>query len=166
MRRGCDVLDATVFLGMHSEDAEIRQSCKSFFVERLSRTIVMSLEQVGLCDDVIWRHDRRLQDLYYPFMDTLHSVMDIRRVPYTEQDVRLALSDASWPTVCFSRRLTLAAAANGGSVLYSLDEALLAAPLGARIPPRSGAGAVFPPLLEDLYQRSLALLLPTARVAR
>ena len=49
-----EYIDASVFLGMHSPNEAIRIACKNFFVRRLNRSIVMSLEQVGKCDDVIW----------------------------------------------------------------------------------------------------------------
>ncbi|WP_201294684.1 MULTISPECIES: DUF6190 family protein [unclassified Nocardiopsis] len=62
-------VDADVFMGMHHENEALRRGCKAFFVERLKGRVAMSLEQVGRCDDLVWRRPRELQDAYYPFMD-------------------------------------------------------------------------------------------------
>src|SRR5690348_16405212 len=81
-------IDASLFLGMHAISHTLRSACKAFFVEHFADEVFMSLEQVGLCDDIIWRHPRAIQDHYYPFMDLLQSEMRIRRIPYVDSDVR------------------------------------------------------------------------------
>lgn len=83
-------IDATVFLGMHSSDETTRRACKGFFVQRLNDRVCMSLEHVGMCDDVIWAQPRTVQDAYYPFMDVLHTDMKIDRRGYTRGDLALA----------------------------------------------------------------------------
>lgn len=42
----------------------------------------MPLEEVGICDDLVWKMPRDIQDMYYPFMDNLHSMLDMSRLPY------------------------------------------------------------------------------------
>ena len=73
--------------------------------ERLNRKIVMSLEQVGRCDDIIWGYPRELQDAYYPFMDRLHTEMRIHRIPFGEQDLEVALKDRRLDGLSFSDKL-------------------------------------------------------------
>ena len=85
-----EFIDATIFLGMHSMDEKIRIACKNFFAGRIKNIIWMPLEEVGRCDDVIWRFPRKAQDAYYPFMDNLHSIMKIKRIEYDEEDVKAA----------------------------------------------------------------------------
>ena len=82
-----EFIDSTIFMGMHSVDEKIRIACKNFFIDHLKKTIFMSLESVGKCDDIVWHFDRETQDIYYPFMDRLHTVMDIQRIPYDKSDL-------------------------------------------------------------------------------
>ena len=51
-------IDASAFLGMHSEDEKVRRQSANFFITHFNSTVYMSLEQVGYCDDVIWRFPR------------------------------------------------------------------------------------------------------------
>lgn len=90
-------IDATAFMGMHSEDDAVRVAAKAFFADRLAAgdagAVVMSWEQVGRCDDLVWGYERGVQDEYYPFMDVLHTDLAVDRVPYTEDDVRRAFTE-------------------------------------------------------------------------
>lgn len=170
--RGPAFIDASLFLGMHSDDNALRRACKRFFVEHFAAELFMSLEQVGLCDDVIWRHPRAIQDSYYPFMDLLHSEMQVRRLPYAEADISAsrALQFEGIPVL---DRLLLGQIRARSGVLYSARHALLrgydlqvAAP---RFPTPGDVDEVaelpFPGALESLYQTSLALAL-TAKELR
>jgi Family of unknown function (DUF6190) len=155
------IIDGPLFLGMHAADERTRLACKAFFVDNLDRPLVMSLEQVGWCDDVIWRQSRQLQDAYYPFMDNLHTDASIARIPYTQGDLDAAneLPD----DLSLSDRLLLAMAGNRDTRLVSANPRLLARkglPV-ERVP--DGAGQVFPAPLEKLYDQSLALRLDTAQ---
>ncbi|MEU7558265.1 DUF6190 family protein [Streptomyces eurythermus] len=162
-------VDAALFLGMHSQDDGLRVACKAFFVERLDTRVVMNLEQVGRCDDVIWSYSRELQDLYYPFMDQLHTVMDISREGYDRADVGLALSDPALPgQLPLIDRLLIAMVVNRKGLLHTVGprgaafgglsvRAVAAWPAGAPEP-------AFPEPLERLYRASLALRLPPDRL--
>jgi hypothetical protein len=153
-------VDASVFLGIHSEDEAVRVACKGFFVERSCAMVTMSLEHVGRCDDVIWRYDRDLQDAYYPFMDNLHTDMRIVRRCYQEHDVRLALSSPRLDGLPMFDRLLLAMVINADGVLHSVNERLLGrSDLPVRAPSTT-TEAPFPSKLEQLYQASRRLRLP------
>src|SRR3989344_6700820 len=119
-----EFVDASVFLGMHSKDERIRVACKNFFVGRLNDQIGMSLEQVGKCDDVIWQYSREQQDTYYPFMDHLHTVMNIQRVSYTEKDIQEAVANPQLQDLAISDRLTIGMALARKAKLYSVNPRL------------------------------------------
>ncbi|MEO6089567.1 MAG: DUF6190 family protein [Umezawaea sp.] len=153
------VIDASLFMAMNSADERIRLAGKRFFVEHLHVGAVMSLEQVGRCDAVIWGgHSRAEQDAYYPFMDNLHTDMKIDRVGYDEQDLRLALTSDLLAGLPLDRRLTVAFAINRGGTLHTVDPLLVDRtdlPLG---PLPVGYEVEFPEPLERMYRESLALL--------
>lgn len=154
--------DAALFLGMNSADEKLRRACKAFFAGRLQGRVVMSLEQVGRCDDVVWGHARELQDAYYPFMDHLHTVMHIERVGYEDADVDRA-ADSGVPRQLPAReRLLLGMVLNRGGVLHTASPRLLHHEgLPTRAPePVAGPEPSFPEPLEGLYRQSLALRLP------
>ncbi|WP_328302458.1 DUF6190 family protein [Streptomyces sp. NBC_00435] len=154
--------DAALFLGMNSADEDVRRACKAFFVDRLDGRLVMSLEQVGRCDDIIWGFSRELQDAYYPFMDNLHTVMDIRRLGYDEGDIQRA-GDPELPrTLPMHERLLLGMVLGRQGLLRTASPRLtattgLALPVAAAA---DGPEARFPEPLERLYQQSLALRVP------
>ncbi|MFB7591095.1 DUF6190 family protein [Streptomyces sp. NPDC056169] len=160
-----DFIDAALFLGMHSADDGLRIAAKAFFVRHLEGRVVMSLEQVGRCDDVIWGYSRELQDLYYPFMDHLHTVMDISREGYDRADVHLALSDSDTPQrLPFIDRMLLGQVINRKGLLHTVaprESAFEGLPVRAVAAWPAGAPEPsFPEPLERLYQESLALRLP------
>ncbi|MFE0189667.1 DUF6190 family protein [Streptomyces sp. NPDC059008] len=157
--------DAALFLGMNSADDRLRRACKAFFTTRLNGRVVMSQEQVGRCDDVIWRFDRELQDAYYPFMDNLHTVMDIARPPYDEADVRRGLDGEPPGTLPVHERLLLGMVLNRHGRLHSASARLLDHGARGGLPVEapasvSGPEPSFPEPLEKLYQQSLALRIP------
>lgn len=148
-----EFIDATIFMGMHSSDEKIRIACKNFFIARMKKTIFMSLENVGKCDDVVWQFDRETQDAYYPFMDRLHTVMDIQRIPYDEKSLEARKANLKLNTF---QQLTLAQAQSGK--LFTLDEALLNENMDfAQAPKNSSEEHKFPMDLEKAYEASLAL---------
>jgi hypothetical protein len=154
-----DFIDASLFMGMHSQREATRLACKAFFVERLGVGAVMSLEHVGRCDDVVWQFTREVQDVYYPFMDNLHTDMRISRQPYQEEDLRTALSSKLLEGLPLFDRLMLAMVINRGGTLYSVSSRLVGrGDLPVRAPTTTAAAeAVFPGGLEKLYQASLQL---------
>ncbi len=154
-------VDATVFLGMHSTDSALRRACKYVFTQRFADRILMSLEEVGRCDDIVWRFSRETQDSYYPFMDQLHTEIDFVRIGYSTEDVDRAQRSPELAGLPVSERLLLGMVRNRGGALYSLNPRLLDRPdlpVRAPDPPPPGADDVtFHPALERLYQTSLAL---------
>ncbi|MFH1439756.1 MAG: DUF6190 family protein [Candidatus Woesearchaeota archaeon] len=150
-----EYIDAYVFLGMHSKDEPTRVACKNYFVERLDDKVGMSLEQVGKCDDVIWQYSREAQDIYYPFMDNLHTVMDIERTPYHERDIQEALTNPELQDLDISGRLTIGMALARRATLYSVNPNLASSGLVSR--PKDGEELTFPEELEQLYRQSLGV---------
>ncbi|XYH95779.1 DUF6190 family protein [Sorangium sp. So ce1128] len=157
MTEGELFIDASLFLGMHSAHEATRAACKTFFVEHLRGSVVMSLEHVGLCDDIIWRNPRAIQDLYYPFMDNLHTDMRIERRAYKQADLRVAARTRSLRGLALCDRLLLAMVMNRGGTLCSVNRALLRRPGLPVRPPEATTEAVFPDRLERLYQQSMCL---------
>jgi len=148
-------IDASIFMGMHSKDEGTRITCKNFFIEHLDQVIYMSLENVGKCDDIVWQFDRETQDLYYPFMDRLHTVMDIQRVEYTQSDLDFKPHDKGLSTL---QELTCSQAVN--DKLLTLDKDLLALNLShIKAPETHNNEKTFPGDLEDFYKDSLVLRL-------
>jgi len=122
---------------------------------------------VGRCDDVIWRFTRAEQDAYYPFMDRLHSDMDIVRLGYSDGDVSAALSDGRLRGLPIADRLTLGMVIHYGGMLRSLRPALLFRPdLPVRVVDPCHVRTGFPPVLEELYSVSLALRIPLGASGR
>ncbi|MEX0732209.1 MAG: DUF6190 family protein [Aquisalimonadaceae bacterium] len=156
------IIDATTFMGMHSSDPLIRRRSLAFFHFAFNTKPLMNLEQIGLCDALVWEQTRAVQDAYYPFMDRLHSDMRFMRAPYDYPEIRLALETPDL------RHLPPPAALLAAQVLYrqtrifTHDTALLAL---ACLQPYLGdfdrllkaEFVAFPEPLDTLYQRSRAL---------
>lgn len=155
-----ELIDSSVFLGMHSVNEKIRISCKNYFVERLQTTIGMSLEHIGGCDNIIWLYPRELQDDYYPFMDTLHTIMKMNRLLYKENDIKVALADAQLQPLPIYDRLLIALAKNRKGVVYTVNKHLLAKNYLPICYPKFKSEKNFPEFLEELYQTSLKLRIP------
>ncbi|MFI5783044.1 DUF6190 family protein [Nocardia sp. NPDC051570] len=151
------VVDAWAFLGMHSRDEALRHCCKGFFAQRLGERLIMSLEEVGRCDDVVWGFPRDTQDAYYPFMDNLHTDARIDRLGYDEDDVRTSLYTPELVGLPMRERLLLGMVLRREAVLYTANPRLRdRADLPVRSVPEPSASG-FPDRLELLYQDSLAL---------
>ncbi|MFF9853233.1 DUF6190 family protein [Streptomyces litmocidini] len=154
-------IDATLFMGMHSEDAAVRAGAKAFFVGRLAAgdagRVLMNWEQVGRCDDLVWGYERKVQDEYYPFMDVLHTDLAIDRVPYDEDDLRRAFTTPALEGLPTHERLLLAQVIGRGGTLHTASPRLLGRTDLPVVPVGAAAEASFPTYLEDLYRRSLVL---------
>lgn len=156
---GKPFLDAALFMGMHSRDDAVRRGCKRFFTERMpGGRVLMSLEHVGRCDDLVWRYPRQIQDDYYPFMDNLHTDMAIERVAYDEEDLRLALRMGSLADLPLHERLLMAMAIRRDTVVATASPRLRRR-RDLPVHPIESAERepAFPAHLEQLYARSLAL---------
>jgi hypothetical protein len=150
-------VDAALFMGMHCRDDAVRVACKGVFVDRLARGVAMSLEQVGRCDDLVWRFPRAVQDAYYPFMDNLQSCLAFRRMAYDEADLRTALDGPAPDELPMHERLLIGMVLNRGGTLYSISPRLGRHPeLPVCLPPATTEPS-FPGGLEDLYRDSLCL---------
>jgi hypothetical protein len=154
-----EYIDASVFLGMHSADEKTRIACKNYFVTRLNDPVGMSLEQVGKCDDVIWQYSRKEQDAYYPFMDNLHTTMNIQRVGYNEKDIQEAITNPDLQDLSIADRLTAGMAIARGAELYSVNPRLVSNDYVRS--PEAGKELSFPQALEELYQQSLEVRICT-----
>lgn len=151
-------IDATTFLGMNAEHETLRCISVNFFSSRYKTQVFMGLEQVGLCDDVIWQYSRREQDLYYPFMDCLHTQMDIQRIAYNQQDYDRACHDENLQGLSFSVAILMAQVLNNNGVLYTHNRQLQAiAPLGEHLGRFDDENGQFVESLHDLYEQSKVL---------
>jgi uncharacterized protein DUF6190 len=159
-----EFFDASVFLGMHSVDDEVRKACKNFFASRFLDMALTSLDQVGKCDDVIWRYPRHLQDAYYPFMDRLHSEMRIVREPFSEAELKRAYADPSLQGLPAGDRLLLAKVIEAGGYLYSIRPYLTGRSDLPVCNPGIGPEADFPAGVAGLYHISLLLLIPVEEI--
>jgi len=113
----------------------------------------MSLENVGKCDDIVWQFDRETQDAYYPFMDRLHTVMDIQRIPYDKETIN---KRQEYHKLSLFQQLTIAHAQDG--ILFTFDKVLLDLNFkNVKNPPLFDEEKFFPKDLEKWYQASLKL---------
>jgi len=151
------VIDASVFLGLHHHDAGLRQRSLGLFRGRFTARVQMNYEQIGICDAVIWRQRREVQDLYYPFMDRLHSEMQIVRAGYAIGELDLAVGHRELRGLRPEQALLAAQVLTREAVLATHDPALrglrcLQSRLWDFDATRPPGG--FPPELESLYERS------------
>lgn len=154
-------IDATVFMGMHHESEAIRQLSLGFFRSQLQRPVRMNFEQIGICDAVVWRQAREVQDSYYPFMDVLHSQMPIQRGGYSGRELTLASTEPQLRGMRTDRALLAAQVLCSESPLMTHDSTLRALPcLQPFLMSLEGidAQASFGARLEDLYALSRCLV--------
>ncbi len=169
-------IDASLFMGMHSNDEKIRNQSLSVMSEQFSKCIYMNLEQVGMCDEVVWRYSRNIQDDYYPFMDILHSEMDITRIGYCSADIARLNKDRrlSETSLSVQSALLVAQTINNNALLYTHDKNILSLAyfneyLGEFSSNRHNYDHVernlkrnytFSPKLDQLYDTSRSLIFP------
>ncbi|UFH51140.1 DUF6190 family protein [Pseudomonas sp. KNUC1026] len=154
------IIDASWFMGMHHQQPELRARSLAFFTGHYLRQAWMSFSQIGICDAIIWKKPRELQDLYYPFMDVLHSQMRIQRAGYSDAVVLRAASDEALAALPTEKRLLAAHVLECQAPFFTHDLDFLACP--ALQPwlaqPNTGlAPGHFPEGLQRLYEASLAL---------
>lgn len=154
-------VDATVFLGMHHRDEPVRRRSLEFFRSYYARKVWMNFEQIGICDAVIWRQRREIQDLYYPFMDRLHSDMQIVREGYRRRELEIALAHPDLRSLRPEQALLAAQVLDRDGVLVTHDAALQHVPcVRSQLWDfeSSAPDAVFPAELEALYETSCAFV--------
>lgn len=159
-----ELIHSSLFLGMHSTNEKTRVSCKNYFVERLSTQVGMSLEHIGGCDHVIWLYPRELQDAYYPFMDNLHTMMEMSRLPYSEDVIRFALEDSQISVLPMYDQLLVALAKIRKATIYTVNKELLNQSIFPVCSPELSEEKSFPDFLESLYQTSLQLRIPDSQL--
>ena len=113
-------IDASVFLGMHSDDDIVRVKCKNFFIANSDKTLLMSLEQVGIVDDVIWNYSHKIQASYYPFLDYVQTEWSFKRLRYEAADFYSSKKIES--KVLLSDKLLMAMAKRYNAPLASLKK--------------------------------------------
>jgi hypothetical protein len=118
-------IDATVFMGMHHADERVRQLSLGFFRSQAQRPVSMNFEQIGICDAVVWRQTRAVQDAYYPFMDLLHSEMPMQRSGYNDRVLQLASTEPALRGLRTDRALLAAQVLCSEGALLTHDPALL-----------------------------------------
>ena len=151
-----EFIDATVFLGMHSKNESVRIACKNFFIQRFKKPIFMSLENVGFCDDVVWQYDSSVQNAYYPFLDLIHTIVNIKRISYDKKDFDILRYKTIPSNLNFSQKLTLSMVLSRKGTLFTFDKDLLKLNLKTiRTPPKQNKELVFPDPIEKIYQKSL-----------
>lgn len=163
MDNGPCYIDATTFMGMHDEDTLIRQRSTAFFQSAFRTTVTMNLEQVGLCDALVWRHPRAVQDAYYPFMDRLHTDMHILRSGYEYAEIRLGLEMKELHHLRPWKTLLAAQVLHYQGTLFTHDPELrelacLQTHLG-RFDPLMERSTTFPEPLNGLYLQSQTLII-------
>ncbi|PCI24247.1 hypothetical protein COB57_05340 [Candidatus Peregrinibacteria bacterium] len=154
-----EYIDWTIFLGMHHIDKKIRIRCKNFFVTRLnlSKNIYMSFENIGKCDDIIWTYDQKIQNFYYPFMDLLHSQAIMNRAPYSLEDFEIYQSEIHIHNLSLLDGLSVSMSKN--NTLYTYSQDIIQLSLKNIKQPPEAQELFFPKELEELYQKSLSLVL-------
>ena len=159
-------IDASVFMGMHATDSRVRGKSIGLMSKLFNSTVYMNYEQVGACDDYVWTFSRKVQDEYYPFMDCLHSQMDIQRIPYINDDVMLSLDHEYIRKARLSsmQSLLVAQVLRCGGILFTHDPKIqelewFSACLGnfQEYGDRESEGIIFTAELDDLYQMSNSL---------
>lgn len=151
-------IDATVFLGMHHRDERTRNCSLSFFQSHFTSDHVrMNYEQIGICDAIIWQQSRKLQDIYYPFMDLLHTEMKIHRVGYKVNEVKWCVEQPALCNLLPEQALLVAQVVLQGGLLMTHDPILRQLPVLASHLldlDQSDSPSSFPSELQALYEAS------------
>lgn len=121
MREEAPMIDATVFMGMHHQNSDIRTRSLEFFTQRYHKEVRMSFSQIGVCDAIIWKKTRALQDVYYPFMDVLHSDMNIKRTGYSHAALSRAANSMALSGLSAEKRLQAAQVLEANCLFYTHD---------------------------------------------
>lgn len=162
------IIDASVFLGMHHESLEIREKCVEIIVRNFNGGLEINLEQIGLCDNVIWQRSREEQDAYYSFVSYLHTVMEFKRIPYADEAYQLAAIDYRLKYLPMKKAIIACHVLVGERRLYTLDYDLRNMDLlSDYIMPITSSNATeygFSEPLNFFYKKSLTLKLKSQEV--
>lgn len=119
----------------------------------------MNHEQIGICDAVIWKASREIQDMYYPFMDRLHTDMAIDRAGYGYRDIAHALDHPQLAALRPDRAFLVGQTLVNRGVLATHDPVLRALDClqgSLWTASTDGPPSSFPPDLQALYDASRA----------
>lgn len=83
-------IDASIFLGMHCHNDSFRIYCKTLVVNYLFNGIIISCEEIGKCDNIIWTRAASSQIQYFAFMDLLMTEGKFQRHIYTSDLIERA----------------------------------------------------------------------------
>lgn len=91
------LFDTSIHLGqfcINSEDMRIacKNSQASVSAKPGSEIVgVVTFNENSWTDHIVWGLKREVQDIFYKFMDVLHSVKNIERIPLSTTDAKLAV---------------------------------------------------------------------------
>ncbi|MFJ2688298.1 DUF6190 family protein [Pseudomonas sp. NPDC087342] len=156
------IIDATVFMGMHHSEPLLRAKSLGFFNSFSERQVLMSFGQIGICDAIIWKKSRHLQDVYYPFMDVLHTEMDIQRQGYCNEVLRRACLESDWGHLNVEKKLLAAHVLEHRRPLFTHDQQLLEMTVlqpFLQAFPLWVSGPAFPQSLQTLFEQSGEMLI-------
>ncbi|WP_122220714.1 DUF6190 family protein [Pseudomonas syringae group genomosp. 3] len=156
------MIDATVFMGLHHADPGVRDKSLGFFSRFYESSVQMNFAQIGMCDAIIWKKSRALQDVYYPFMDVLHTDMAIQRRGYSEQVLQRAANDTLFKDLSAEKKLLAAQVLEQELPFYTHDlELLRLQVLQPFLQPFKSAGSqhAFPEALQRLYTESCQMVI-------
>jgi len=157
-------IDASVFIGLHNKNDELRISCKNFFVENLNQELLISFEQIGKIDNTIWELPFKKQLIYFDFMDYFMTISNTVRKAYNEDIFRMIFNmnkeNEYKNQVEFSKLLTLSFAIYHDATLFTLydypQKLIKKVKLLKRPVPKKELK--FEPELEQKYQNSLQVI--------
>ncbi|RMR00645.1 DUF6190 family protein [Pseudomonas syringae group genomosp. 7] len=156
------MIDATVFMGMHHADPDVPDKSLGVFSRFYESSVQMNFAQIGICDAIIWKKSRALQDVYYPFMDVLHTDMAIQREGCSEQVLQRAANDTLFKGLPAEKKLLAAQVMEQEIPFYTHDPELLRLQvLQPFLQPFEGLTRqrVFPEMLQRLYDQSRAMVI-------
>ncbi|WP_116830580.1 DUF6190 family protein [Pseudomonas syringae] len=156
------MIDATVFMGMHHADPGVRDKSLEFFSRFYESSVQMNFAQIGICDAIIWKKGRALQDVYYPFMDVLHTDMAIQREGYSEQVLQRAAGETLFRGLPADKKLLAAQVLEQEIPFYTHDPELLRLQvLQPFLQPFESTirRQTFPKMLQRLYDQSCAMVI-------
>lgn len=119
-------IDASVFIGLHNTNDELRISCKNFFVENLNHELLISFEQIGEIDNTIWELPFKEQLIYFDFMDYFMTISNTVRKAYNREIFSIIFNldkgNKHKSKIEFSKLLTLSFAIYHNAKLFTLHD--------------------------------------------
>ena len=153
-------ISADVFLSLNSPDEPLRIAVKNFFIRNFNQHFLMSYEQIGLVDNIIWKYKEELQFQYFAFMDILQTRGNFFRYPFTSNTF-FFLKKYSSQYLNFSNKMNLAFAREHQAKLILINDPMLAYPQVKTnyewCTTKTQKELSFPEEIEQYYQKALVL---------